>query len=690
MKNQNVVELVKETKRIPTDFAEFVTTKSKSPIQTAAGLDQKCMTFGWKLSPELLFWAEKLSVEEIQKLDSFIESIMESLGLTKHYNPFFKNFEEGGFHFSEEEIWNLFCYYGKITTHSFQDYEKEKEKFTETALRNFVILNLGSTLKEEIVSRVKKVAESSIPLSANDLAFIAENQASISDTALKGLSPTIKENAALLNKIKYDRGLGLSFSTSTDLLRFVVAMNSGDITLTEKTKFKNFPRKLRRTIFSAIESLSQTNPNFIVDALSYREEWKRIGEKLHPHESKFKSVKTFFNEVREDTTNVKSVAAKLEEALASNNKTQILSFFKDYPSLLGRNLDRVLRNNESITPTEIYPFYNHFSSKVIISLIQHLRNREAVTKIYINKKGKSFCEIKNFVKEINPDTLAMVIKDLKQVLSSRIKSYNTITLAKELETVAMPMSDKLKPRGIGILPIGSETKLSGTDVLRFFIYWHQKSIRTDYDLSTIFLDEEFKPASYVAFTRLGNSYATHSGDITSAPNGASEFIDIKLNLIPKEVKYIVPQVNVFSGESFDETTEVFFGFMERNESEKGLAFEPRTVKFKSELQGKMKVSLPVMFMRNQDNTWTAKWMQLSISSSRFIGMVEKNSKNTSLLVKAIAEKDFFKVGELIALYKEKQVDSEQEQLFVHSDSIETENSPNVKCVGQTSLQDLIP
>jgi hypothetical protein len=50
-------------------------------------------------------------------------------------------------------------------------------------------------------------------------------------------------------------------------------------------------------------------------------------------------------------------------------------------------------------------------------------------------------------------------------------------------------------------------------------------------------------------------------------------------------RYIVPQVNVYAGEGFDEVAESFFGFMERDGEQQGRPYEPRTVRMKSDLRG---------------------------------------------------------------------------------------------------------
>ena len=119
--------------------------------------------------------------------------------------------------------------------------------------------------------------------------------------------------------------------------------------------------------------------------------------------------------------------------------------------------------------------------------------------------------------------------------------------------------------------------------MRFFVYWKQRAQVTDYDLSVLLLDDEFLFAGQVSWTNLSVHGAVHSGDITEAPDGATEFIDLDLGQLA--ARYVIPQVNVYSGEGFDAVEEVFFGFMERTPDQRGRPFEPRTVRAKSDLFG---------------------------------------------------------------------------------------------------------
>ncbi|MEU3166201.1 hypothetical protein [Streptosporangium sp. NPDC006930] len=67
-----------------------------------------------------------------------------------------------------------------------------------------------------------------------------------------------------------------------------------------------------------------------------------------------------------------------------------------------------------------------------------------------------------------------------------------------------------------------------------------------------------------------NSFAEYSGDLTDASEGASEFIDVRLAEAKRSI--IIPQVNIYSGEAFDEAAEAFFGYMSRDAEQEGRPF----------------------------------------------------------------------------------------------------------------------
>jgi stress response protein SCP2 len=212
--------------------------------------------------------------------------------------------------------------------------------------------------------------------------------------------------------------------------------------------------------------------------------------------------------------------------------------------------------------------------------------------------------------------------------------------------VALPLSGKGVSSGLGVLPRGSVSAVEGR-LLRFFMYWRQTRHETDFDLSAQLLDEEYRTVSWLDWTALTDVGGAHSGDITDAPDGATEFIDLDLSAV--RGAYIVPLVNVYSGERFGEVAESFFGFMTRDAEQAGRPFEPRTVRMKSELRGPGRVALPLVFARGEDGGWHARWMHVHLRGAPAYNQVARHHLSVSTLVRGAVEGRFLTVEYLTGL-----------------------------------------
>jgi len=159
---------------------------------------------------------------------------------------------------------------------------------------------------------------------------------------------------------------------------------------------------------------------------------------------------------------------------------------------------------------------------------------------------------------------------------------------------------------------------------------------------------------HISWTRLKGDNCVHSGDITSAPAGATEFIDYRLSSIRKDAKYLVPTVLKFNsdGEDFDELGECFFGYMERTEDQFGKPFEPSTVVCKSDLKGKGRNALPVIFERSS-SSWNAKWVHLYLGGEAKFQSVENHKKVQELIAMGVIGRDFLKVSDIVQIFGER-------------------------------------
>lgn len=137
------------------------------------------------------------------------------------------------------------------------------------------------------------------------------------------------------------------------------------------------------------------------------------------------------------------------------------------------------------------------------------------------------------------------------------------------------VSKSLRPKIVPFLSTnaeldrGTRVPFNHTAYLYFLMHWVQRAgRRTDLDHSYVCINEAWE-AETVYFGRQANSYIKQSGDITNAPapHGGTEYGRIDLRRVTEDVRYIVPIINVYSGDVFAECETAYAGFMFSNDSE---------------------------------------------------------------------------------------------------------------------------
>jgi hypothetical protein len=465
----------------------------------------------------------------------------------------------------------------------------------------------------------------------------------------------MRENRAVINQIRLVNGAPLLIDTVTDVLRLACALSDGDVTLVETTKFKSFGRAKRHALMMALDNVIEKTPDKLADVNQYREQWKRLSERLHPHEyPQYPNAQEVFTVARGEKR-VRSMAAHVELAFADGNIGKAISLLMTQPGMLIRNVDRILQNaSEEEVETlleSVRMVVSRVSGRVILSVREHLQNRvcKGTSRIFANSKGRTW------VSEDTRDPFGKeVVKRFSSVfdddLIRRLPVVRRLVVDPAVLNLAIPLSDKTKASGFHIMPRGSVVPVAD-GILRFFVYWKQHQERTDYDLSVLLLNEDFQSVGQVSWTNLRDVGGVHSGDLTEAANGASEFIDINLGMV--KATYVVPQVNLFAGESFEEVEESFFGFMTRTAEQKGKPFEPRTVRMKSDLRGNGRVALPLVFIKDDGGKWVAKWLHLYLTGRPNFNRVEANRASTSMLVRTIVERKYLRMEYLTERLRDK-------------------------------------
>ncbi|BCJ46153.1 hypothetical protein GCM10010168_51020 [Actinoplanes ianthinogenes] len=551
--------------------------------------------------------------------------------------------------------------------HTYADLLAAHDELIAAAGDRVTLLHLGDTAEVEAQRLYLSLAGSPAPLGEADLAILSELALTCADGPQPAEIP-VRENRAVLNGIRLVLGRPLvAVDTTTDVLRLACQVSGGDVSLARPTRFRAFPRRERRVLLAALHEVVAANPGKLGDVARHAERWKRLGERLHPHEyTQWPHAREVFTVARGERR-VPTVAGRAEAAFRSGDVGRAATVLSAAPGLLLRSADRLLRlasaaERDAVTEA-VTGALGAASGRVLCSLREHVGNRlvPASARMYANRSRTAW---------IGPDRRPPLPAELVAELSSRLDaaigarlpslsppslSLPSLSLPERpilvdpaVLDVALPLSGKAAEGGFAVLPRGSRGVVDG-ELLRFFMYWRQTARRTDYDLSVLLLDEEFRSLGQVSWTNYKHDGVVHSGDLTDAKNGATEFIDVPLTL---RGKYVVPQVNIYAGESFDEVAESMFGYQARMPEQRGMPFDARTVRAKSHLRGTGRIALPMVFTKGERG-WQAVWLHLYLRGWPAFNRVEENRFGTSHRVRALIERRYLTMGYLIDRWRDR-------------------------------------
>ena len=285
-----------------------------------------------------------------------------------------------------------------------------------------------------------------------------------------------------------------------------------------------------------------------------------------------------------------------------NDQVGLISLLCKRPGEFARRIDMLLRNvsfETEYTLQEFEKIADQVSSNVLLQLYAFFQNRNLYsTRIFCIKKlyYNNYIEVEDKRNDIPDYTIkrvcAIILNALKKIYSSYPRIEN-VYLDESMKNYVMPMNSRNKSTGNKTLTFGTRIKLDEEDgsFIRFFTHWKNMSKgndkRVDIDLSVELVNEDFTSTRSVSWHDLfgGKEFNTyHSGDIVSAPNGASEFIDLDYIQASKFYRYGVICNSVFTGQDFCDIPECFSGvmFMEKK-GKRGVVFNPEFVKYKYDL-----------------------------------------------------------------------------------------------------------
>lgn len=672
-------------------------TGSHSNINHVRAIAVNVASLGYVFSPELAKALQTLSIEELDKINSFLQkSLKKSIGANVKHTPLFRDFPEGvpgdfeyflnrlSKHLEDtidfsRDFKLLSCgdliYLDKFDLSNFgacpicqkqvEEFElfesKKRDNLTESV--EFKIINLGT--EDEIFNIFKNLVSSKTSISKQDQEDISDIFEEYKEKITNHFPEDIfhKEILSLISYLTLKHLNSFDFlkgkiKTSTDVLRIATIMSGGDISLAEKTKYRKFSRPERRFLLTLLDGCT----NLCEDMLRYRSYWIRLGEILHPGEfsKKFPAVYDAFTLLRENVK-IETFNSKSELFIKNKQVTQLTNHLSKRPSELARRLDFILSNSNAeesaFVLDEFKKVCNKIPTPVLLQVMANFKirtNENKNIRIILPKgniaKVKIIDDFRKTMSENLTDSVNEIIKSILKERFSSLPSLGKVYVDSELSNYIVPSSQRSASKSLVTITRGSKVKMTDDDVVRMFLYWKEpKGYRTDIDLSAAMYDENWEYKNHISFTNLSAAGCKHSGDIQSAPNGASEFIDIQKNVVINNgIRYVVFNIYSFTKQPFVELPECFAGIMGRQNPKSGEIYEPKTVKQKFDLTSNSSVAIPLII-----DLYTNQviWADLSTNGGRTI---ESNSRNTSIICSAISKMSDFKPNlyDLISLHAE--------------------------------------
>jgi hypothetical protein len=460
-----------------------------------------------------------------------------------------------------------------------------------------------------------------------------------------------KENKAVIGKMLFEMKLTdlipALYNTATDVLRFVVALSDGDVSLATKTKFRNFKRSERKFILGMLENMS----GITEDLYRHRNAWLRLGEKLHPGDymNQFPYVNATFDELRNQKfTSFRSVIEQLIEAGdVKGAAAQLLS----RPGEFARRLDKLLRHCDDNTVMNLFETVaDQVSTPVLIQVRDHFKNRNLGLPRFAIPKGPvaKLALFPDATGEVDNYTTSAMVTICEEALMNRFAEMDKlgkIYVDPRMKNFLLPTAQRSANPGLLQVTRGSKFDIDEGDTLRFFIYWKGYE---DIDLSATFFDKYWCGKGHISYIHLRNNEynCCHSGDITAAPDGASEFIDMDINKLKSAgVRYVAFNIMVYSGTFFDDMDTCFGGWMVR-QNDTGEIYEPKTVQNKFDITTHTRTVIPAIF---DIETRQVIWVDMSLKNSG-INNVENGMSQIQAVGDTFSKMDKMTLQELFVFH----------------------------------------
>ena len=572
-------------------------------IEEFATLIKKFEGYGYIFSKEL---GIAISKEErniiIDKLKAVIK-VIEDFKSDKNYTVFYKNFPDEVINMSEVDLYiNQILHYwiGYLPSNSENIIKEDIEPSKLVKARELKLID------DEMIEKLFiDLLSSNVTLSEQylDDVCVLTNNKSIKELEKYMEYIQMKETLTTVSSyiLKKEGVLIGNFKTATDILR-LIAKISGDELNNKHIHFAYFSRTELSQLMTKLENLQNPMP----DIKRYSKPWhtffklyaKKINFNKYPKVRKVVDILfgdiTYMTERGKINEQIKRLPTMSEEDL-DNLVKEFTIFYGDYVREILSLLNKAKENQYEKLLIGLENCVDKVNTRVLFQLYDRIINLKAKDKTIprlVNSKGK-WRRLKESI-SLSDELLNRVLQIVEDGIKTQLKekeNLGKVFIDEDYKNIMLTTSEKDSNVSLRPMTRGSRIKFNPkAEVLRFFVAWKnldektlkelntayskldEKTLkeltpmysRVDVDLSALTFNENLEFNDVVAYYNQKKSGFAFSGDITNAPEGALEYIDVfdLERLKKKGNRYILMQIRSYNGYTFEEINSVYAGVME--------------------------------------------------------------------------------------------------------------------------------
>lgn len=563
---------------------ENVTSDENVSNEIFATVLKKFEGYGYTFDKELAKTLYALNTEKLKKISDVFLEVVRKFKSDNAYTVFYRNFPEEVMNLSEMETYFLqFLHY--LIGYLPEGAEvNESEESIETEPSEFVKLShLKRVSETEMFDLLKNLLSSNVTLSETNLKDVLTLLKYCDEKETKELIRQIKMKETLMRiaKVQFEEtgSTYAEFSTATDVLRFI-ALLSGEKLNPRFIAFKYFKRPELNILISKLE-----NVNYLLDDMKrYRKPWRKFflmnGNRISFE--KYPKVKQaadmLFGKFSHITKKGKfELSRNRMNEMSDTEFEEFLASFSKYSGDYIRNLLSLVNRISEERAEKVLKYFldaaKEANTRLLFQVCDRILNVKSGEAGRVVNAKNNWLVLEETIKlsdAVLQKTAEAVSYAILEKLSEK-EPLGKVWIDESYQNIAMTTSEKdsnssLRPLTRGsVIPYSSEV-----DTLRFYVAWKNfEGNRVDLDLSAVKFDADFNHLGELAYYSHNQEGMAFSGDITDAPQGALEYIDIfDIEKVKEDgTRYVLMTVRSYNGYTFKEMGTAYAGVLELSKKE---------------------------------------------------------------------------------------------------------------------------